>query len=147
MVEGVRRNLRAFVGTTAFEELARQWVWMRGKTGQLAFLAQEVGSYWSRRVQVNIVALNWTTHEILLGECKWGMDRVDLQVVRELIEKKAPLVLRDLPEADRGWKIHYALFARSGFTSAASAEMQRSHGLLINLNTLEADLSQLDQQH
>jgi uncharacterized protein len=54
-------------------------------------------------------------------------------------------VLRDLPEAGKGWKVHYALFARRGFTSAAGAEMQRVQGLLIDLNALETDLSQLDK--
>jgi hypothetical protein len=58
----------------------------------------------------------WNTHEILLGECKWGLNRVDRQVVRELVEKKTPLVLRDLPETGKGWKVHYALFARRAFT-------------------------------
>jgi hypothetical protein len=70
------------------------------------------------------------------------MERIDRQVVRELVEKKTPQVLRDLPEAGKGWKVHYALFARRGFTRAASAEMQRVQGLLVDLNTMEADLGQ-----
>jgi AAA+ ATPase superfamily predicted ATPase len=144
VIEGFRRNLRAFVGATAFEDLARLWVWMQGKAGQLSFSPQDVGSHWSGRVQVDVVALNWATHEILLGECKWGLNRVDRQVVRELVEKKTPLVLRDLPETGKGWKVHYALFARGGFTRAASAEMQRVQGLLVDLTTMEADLGQND---
>jgi uncharacterized protein len=142
VIAGVRRNLRAFVGATAFEELARQWIWAQGKAGRLPFSPQEAGSHWSNRVQVDVVALDWATHEILLGECKWGMDRIDRQVVRELVEKKTPLVLRDLPEDGKGWKVHYALFARRGFTPSAAAEMQRVQGMLVDLNTLEADLSQ-----
>jgi hypothetical protein len=70
------------------------------------------------------------------------MERIDRQVVRELVEKKTPQVLRDLPEAGKGWKVHYALFARRGFTRAAGAEMQRVQGLLVDLNTMEADLGQ-----
>jgi hypothetical protein len=65
------------------------------------------------------------------------MERIDRQVVRELVEKKTPQVLRDLPEAGKGWKVHYALFTR-----AAGAEMQRVQGLLVVLNTMEADLGQ-----
>jgi hypothetical protein len=63
-------------------------------------------------------------------------------VLRELVEKKTPLVLRDLPENGDGWQVHYALFARRGFTPAAVAEMKRLQGLLVDLNTIEADLSQ-----
>jgi AAA+ ATPase superfamily predicted ATPase len=142
VIESVRRNLRAFVGATAFEELARGWVWAQGRAGRLPFSPQEVGSHWSGRVQVDVVALDWSTHEILLGECKWSMDRIDRQVLRELVEKKTPLVLRDLPENGDGWQVHYALFARRGFTPAAVAEMKRLQGLLVDLNTIEADLSQ-----
>jgi AAA+ ATPase superfamily predicted ATPase len=140
VIETVRRNLRAFVGATAFEDLARQWVWIQGKTGQIPFTPDGIGSHWSSRVQVDVVALNWKTHDILLGECKWGTDRVDRQVVRELVEIKTPLVLRDLPEGGAGWKVHYALFGRSGFTPAASVEMQRVQGLLVDLINIDSVL-------
>lgn len=135
---GVRANLRAFVGATAFEDLARQWVWAQGKAGELPFAPDSIGSHWSSRVQVDVVALNWQTHDILLGECKWGTDRVDRQVVRELIEEKTPLVLKDLPEAGAGWKVHYALFGRKGFTPAAREEMEKSSGLLVDLKALDS---------
>lgn len=144
VIESVRLNLRSFVGTTAFEDLARQWVWMQGKAGQLPFLPDSIGSHWSSRVQVDVVALNWQTHEILLGECKWGMDQVDRQVVRELIEKKAPLVLKDLPNDGTDWRVYYALFGRSGFTPAAVAEMQKVQGLLVDLQTIDSSLGYSD---
>lgn len=140
VIEAVRRNLRSFVGGTAFEELARRWVWTQGKAGQLPFIPDEIGSQWNSRVQVDAVAVNWKTHDILLGECKWGTDRVDRQVVRELIEHKTPLVLRDLPDLGEGWHVHYALFARSGFTPAAVAEMQQVQGKLVNLKDIDAAL-------
>jgi len=137
VIEAVRRNLRAFVGVTAFEYLARQWVWMQGKAGQLSFVPDSIGSHWSSKVQVDVVAVNWKTHNILLGECKWGMDRVDRQVVRELIEDKTPLVLKDLPGGGAGWKVHYALFGRKGFTPAAKAEMEKQAGFLVDLEALD----------
>jgi hypothetical protein len=61
VVEAVRRNLRSFVGLTAFEELARQWVWVQGKAGKLPFKPDEIGSHWNGRVQVDVVALNCMT--------------------------------------------------------------------------------------
>jgi AAA+ ATPase superfamily predicted ATPase len=140
VVEAVRRNLRAFVGVTAFEDLCRQWVLDQAKAGQLPFLPDRVGSHWSSKVQVDVAAINWKTHDILLGECKWGADRVDRQVVRELIEHKAPLVLKDLPEKSEEWRVHYALFARSGFTPAAAAEMQKVGGSLVDLKQIDAVL-------
>ena len=134
----VSANLRAFVGATAFEELARQWVIRQAASGQIPFRPEAIGSHWNRKVQVDVVALNWQTHDILLGECKWGTDRVDRQVVRELIKEKTPLLLKDLPEAGAGWKVHYALFGRKGFTPAAREEMDQFSGLLVDLKALDS---------
>ena len=144
MLITVRANLRAFVGATAFEELAREWVSQQAESGQLPFQPEAIGSHWDRKVQVDVVALNWQTHDILLGECKWGTDRVDRQVARELIEEKTPLVLKDLPEEGNGWKVHYALFGRSGFTPAAREEMGKVQALLVDLNTIDSVLGRQD---
>jgi len=45
---------------------------------------------------------HWQTHDILLGECKWGVDRVDRQVVRDLVDGKTPLLLNDLARWGQG---------------------------------------------
>ena len=137
VIEAIRQNLRSFVGRTAFEELARQWVRVQGKAGQLPFKPEAVGSHWSSRVQVDVVAINWRTRDILLGECKWGGERVSRQIVRELVDSKTTLTLRDLPEEGEGWKVHYALFARSGFTPAAVVEMEKYQGLLVDLMAVD----------
>ena len=134
----VRANLRSFVGATAFEDLARQWVLRQAESKQLTFQPEAIGSHWSSRVQVDVVALNWQTHDILLGECKWGMDRVDRQVVLELVGNKTPLVLKDLPDEGEGWKVHYALFGRSGFTPAARTEMQKVEGIVVDLKMIDS---------
>jgi len=134
----VRANLRSFVGATAFEDLARQWVTKQALNKQLSFQPETIGSHWSSRVQVDVVAINWQTHDILLGECKWGTDRVNRQVARELIEQKTPLVLKDLPERGAGWKVHYALFGRKGFTPAATADIKNTGGFLVDLKALDS---------
>jgi len=144
----IREGLRAFVGATAFEELSRQWVEKQGRAGQLPFDVQEVGSHWSRGVQVDVVAVNWAQRAILLGECKWGDERpqwgadaVDRGTMRELIEAKTPRVLKQLPDEGAGWRVHYAFFARTGFTDAARAVGQAAGAQLVDLATLDTDLS------
>jgi hypothetical protein len=137
----IQANLRSFVGQTGFEELCRQWVAERAQAGALPLTPTAVGSHWSRSVQVDIVAINWQSHAILLGECKWGADEVDRQVVRELIEQKAPKLLEDLPGKGEGWAVHYAFFARRGFTAEARAEAGRRGALLVDAEQLDAELS------
>ena len=47
----------------------------------LGFAPQAVGSHWSRSVQIDVIAINWQTHDVLLGECKWGAEAVDLSLL------------------------------------------------------------------
>jgi AAA+ ATPase superfamily predicted ATPase len=136
-IDVVRKNLRGFVGGTAFEELCRSWVRTQGKAGKLPFTPETVGSHWNRRVQVDVAAINWQTRDILLGECKWGNARIDRQVVRDLVDGKTPLVLKDLPEAGGGWKVHYAFFSRNGFSPAAKAEVEKQGGFLVDLQAID----------
>jgi AAA+ ATPase superfamily predicted ATPase len=139
VLPAIQRDLRAFVGATAWEELARQWVVAQRATDALGFSPEVVGSHWSRTAQIDVVAINWQAHDILLGECKWGSGAVDRATVRELIAK-APLVLADLPNAGAGWRVHYALFTRAGATPAAAQELLAQQGLVIDLARLYTDL-------
>jgi len=68
----IQQGLRAFVGQTAWEELARQWVWRRGMERALPFVPEVIGSHWSRKVQADVVAINWAARAVLVGECEWG---------------------------------------------------------------------------
>lgn len=56
-------------------------------------------------------------------------------MVRELVAK-APRVV---PGED--WRVHYALFARGGFTTAARTAAASVHAQLIDLERLDADLA------
>ena len=88
---------------------------------------------------MDVVAINFKTHHILLGECKWGTDRVDRQVIREMIDRKTPLTLASLSEGGKGWHVSYAFFARSGFTDAARREAEGA--FLVDLNELDRSLA------
>lgn len=145
ILPALQSGLRAFVGQTAWEELARQWVRERGYAGALPFVPEAVGSHWSRKVQVDVVAINWQARAILLGECKWGAEVVRREVVRELIEQKGPLVLADLPGGGAGWTVQYALFARAGATDAAQRDLRAHDGVVVDLQTIYDDLAEADE--
>lgn len=140
ILERVQQDLRAFIGKTAFEELCRQWVVSQGGQGKLSFTPTAVGSYWSKRVQIDVVAIDWNNKKLLLGECKWGMDKIDRQIARDLIQEKAPKILLDLPEMGKGWMVQCVLFGRKGFTDAAKKEMRDAGGFCIDLKHLSSVL-------
>lgn len=133
------RELRAFVGQTAFEELAREWTLRRGRAGALPLRPEEAGAHWGPDAQADVVAPNWATREILIGECKWTADPVEAGVVRRLVEKTAPRVLAALPNGGRDWRATHALFARAGATAGARQLLDRHGGLLVGVADLARD--------
>lgn len=130
--EIINEQMRAFVGTTAFEDLCREWVIRQATTGDFPFLPDDVGSHWSAETQVDVVAVNWPQKAILLGEAKWGTEPLARKVLIDLLDK-TPLVV---PDEGRGWQIHYALFARAGFTEATRQEAAQHDVILVDLQTL-----------
>jgi predicted N-acetyltransferase YhbS len=89
---------------------------------------------------VDVVAVNWRQRAILLGECKWGGERVGRALPRELVETKTPRVLETLPDKGAGWTVHHAFFARAGFTEAVQAEADGRQVTLVDLKRLDTDL-------
>jgi len=135
--ELIAEELRAFAGSTAFEEICRTWTLRQAAAGLLPFLPDAVGRHWAPDCEVDVVALNWRQRQILLGECKWGTEAVGRSVVRTLIEEKTPRVLARL-EGD--WQAHYGFFARAGFTAAAQQEADRAGAWTTDLAQLDQDL-------
>ncbi len=136
----IAAQLRAFIGMTAFEELCQTWVLQQARARRLPLTVEQIGAHWAADVQVDVVAINWQEKALLLGEAKWGLDTVRRSVIRELIENKTPKVLKSLPDAGAGWTVHYAFFARIGFTDAARQEAAIHDALLVDLATLDKDL-------
>ncbi len=137
----IQQGLRAFVGATAWEELARQWVLVQARAGRFGFAPEQIGSHWSRTVQADVVAISWKERTILIGECKWGVDRVDKQTIRNLLDHTIPLVLADLIDKGKGWRVIPVLFARTGATPAAHAELATHQGHVIDSTQLWIDLA------
>ncbi len=115
----IRPHLDAYFGA-CFERLCREALpWLYRKEGVTA--AFEVGQYWSRTVQIDVVGVRddgWTD----LGECKWGHLR-SRRVVESELETKA----RAYPNP-RGATIGRRIFARQ-VPPAAGNPAVRWHGL------------------
>lgn len=128
----ISEQLRAFIGTHAFEELCQEWILTQARSGQLPIIPERVGSHWAPDAQIDVVAINWRLRQILLGEAKWTGNPINRKIVRDLIAK-TPLVV---PDEGEGWQVHYAFFSRSGFTEAAVAEAQKHEAILVDLDML-----------
>ena len=144
VLPGIREQLRAFIGMSAWELLCQQWIRYAGNAGVLDLVPEDVGAHWGPGVQVDAMGVSWTEKHMLLGECKWQPEPVGRQILRDLVEVKAPRVLAELEKAGRGgWRLLFAAFARSGFTEAAMQYASEQKIRLVDLDTLDRDLGTL----
>ncbi len=127
-------HLLDFIGTHTWEELCREWVGIRAEMGELFFLPERIGSFWSQSAQIDVVAVNWRTHDLLLGECKWSPRPVDVDVLNKLVAKTSKV----LP-GDGDWRRGFAFFTRQQFTPEAERYAGELKAQLVTLPQLEAD--------
>lgn len=128
-------HLLDFIGTHTFEELCRDWIGDTAEMGQFPFLPERIGSFWSPQAQVDVVAINWRTKNIALGECKWGRKPVGHEVIQDLLAKTDKVLPGDIK-----WHVHYFIFARNDFTPEAHTLATQHHVQLITLSQVETDM-------
>ena len=141
VVDKITAELRPYIGVNIFEGLCQEWIWSAAILGELPFSPEIVGSYWRREkgqgVQLDVVAANPRQKQLLIGECKWGSGLVPESVLSDLIERS-----QRMPEVAKGWKTHYLLFAREGFTPELHQLAKERDVQLISAEMLENSLIQ-----
>lgn len=113
----INRHMIDFIGKYTWEELCREWLLRAGASGNLPMMADEVGSAWNSKAQVDVVGINTMEKTLILGECKWTLSENDRKVMVELVEEKAAQII---PPQGK-WKVYFLGFSRSGWTSGAQA--------------------------
>ena len=72
---------------------------------------QHYGRWWDKKEEIDLVATNDESNEILFGEAKWSRRPIGVNIYEDL-KRKARIVEWGKP----GRKGYYCLFSRSGFT-------------------------------
>ena len=91
-----------------------------------------IGRWWYKDEEIDIVALQGDEKKILFGECKWTNKPIGIKIIKEL-EKKAAKV---------GWKNkerreYFALFSKAGFgKNAVDYAEKNENWLLFDLDDL-----------
>ncbi len=134
VVDYLETHLVDYIGAHTFEELCREWINIKVDLAEFPFLPERVGSFWSRRAQVDVVAVNWRTKDILLGECKWGKQTQGRKVVETLIQKTEEVVPQE-----GNWTVHYAYFTRTPLTLPAQERAAAVGALQISPDIIEQD--------
>lgn len=121
----IRQGFDPFVGRK-FEGVCREFLMELNRQGGLPFRFDRIGSWWNRKGdEIDIIALNSETDEILFAECKWRSAPLGRGVVDDLFEKSK---LVDWRMENR--REYFAVFSKSGF-GKPGLEYCREHGVLM----------------
>ncbi len=105
--EIINKEFNAFVGRK-FESICMEFLTESYRKNILSFKIEDIGSWWRKDKEIDIVALNEQKKEILFAECKW-QDRADAKKILQELKEKSEFV-----EWNSGKrKEHYAIFAKS----------------------------------
>jgi len=129
----VRPYFADFVGPV-FEDVAREQL-LAGALS-LPFVPARIGSWWDGETEIDLVALDESGNDVLVGECKWWSGPVGQNVLREL-QRKAWAMARRHPEQIRpDARVHSILFSRAGFTPELIREAASRDVTLVEAGTL-----------
>ena len=106
-----------------FERVCLEWV-TETQCGGAFFEAQKTGRWWNDREEIDVVALNEDTRDILFGECKYSANPVDTDAFYALRQKSAAVKWNLGHRQD-----YYVLFSKAGFTSDLCALAARQPNL------------------
>ena len=110
--------------------------------GKLPFRFLKLGRQWGKiplaekgknEYEIDLVALNDDTNEILFCECKWNESKVDISLYHELVDKAG--FVKWTPDG----KEYFALISRSGFTDRMEKEAKVKGVMLLTLEDYVGD--------
>lgn len=132
VIKVLNKNYSVYMGYI-FEEVCRKLLKEADiKVDKVGLL---VGSWWHKGQEIDIVAINENTKEILFAECKW-QERVDGRSVLNALKEKARYVQWHNPER----KEHYFVFAKSFKEKSAGMFDLKDLEKLFRQNTFSAKI-------
>ena len=101
----VRKDYSQYMGTV-FEKICKQGLIELIRRGRFNY--DKVGKWWHKDLEIDILAVNSETKEVLFGECKWQHNVVPHQVLAKLKEKAGHVMWNNESRKEK-----YAIFAKS----------------------------------
>ncbi len=111
ILEKVRSEYDRYMGPV-FEEICERYVRKNHDYG-------EVGRWWYKGNEIDVIGLNEKGNKILFGECKWTNKKVSYRELEHLKEKAKKVRWKDGQRDER-----FALFSRSGFSKKLKAQKE-----------------------
>ena len=126
----IRPDLDHFA-SMAFEEAGRNYTARLAQAGQLSFIPDRIGGWWSREAEIDVLAVSDAERSILVGECKWSVNPVGSGVITDL-KRKMQILTRETSWA----RIEMILFSRAGFTAACRDQAAADQVRLVEIEQM-----------
>ena len=94
-----------------YEGVCREHLWELADSGELGFVPERIGRWWSGSDEIDVVGLSAGEKRVVWGECKFWKDPVGANVLRTLEDKVARVPWEKDARAET-----FAIFSVSGFT-------------------------------
>ncbi|MFQ5436298.1 MAG: DUF234 domain-containing protein, partial [Anaerolineae bacterium] len=118
-LQEIRLNL-PYIVAPVWETIAQQYLLIASGSGSIPFSVQEIGSWWQREAQIDVVGINRLTKQVVFGEVRWRAANLTMKDIDKLVEKS----LLWLGDDTSRWDVHYAFFARSFGTIDVAGDEQ-----------------------
>ncbi len=99
---------------------------------KLPFAFSKIGRWWRKGSEIDIVAFNEDSKNILFGECKWQNRKTGIDVLTALLDKSAYVDWNINDRTD-----HFTVISKSGFTKKAEEFAGQNNFTLYTLQDLK----------
>ncbi len=139
VIDRVNSELDRFTAPV-FEDICQQFLIRLNMQDRLPFTFLTIGRQWGQfkgkpgknNYEIDRVAINAETKQILFCECKWQSRRTGADVLEALMEKAAYVDWYDSLREK-----HFVVISKAGFTSDAMELAARANILLFDLNDID----------
>ncbi len=135
----IKAGFDPYVGRI-FEQVCREFLLELNRRADLPFHFTKIGNWWGyyreqgirREIEIDTIALNEDTKDILFTECRWSNKPVGIKTYRELKEKSERVNWFNDERRE-----YFAIFSKSGF----KPELKNKDIILFDLKDIKKSLS------
>lgn len=112
VMNNIKNNLIQKQVSYVYEDVCREMMWELSANNTWKFYFSKVGRYWENNIEIDIAAMDISETNLVLGECKYRTQQVDIDVLKDLENKVQKSKINKTK-----YNISYILFSHSGFTA------------------------------
>lgn len=108
-----------------FEDVCKQYLRRKNRNNELSFHFSQIGRWWNKTDEIDIMATNADKDHFIIGECKYRNSPFPMSELTKLQQK--------FPKQNNHKTLEYWLFSKNGFTQdIMSSEEQNIYPVTLN---------------